>query len=96
MSAINERVSDTTIAEILSGVIEGVEPTTHEISMARELKQHRAAAIGEPSTEAMERAFREYCAIPNVREGLLQMWRTLRDDVINNTLPGGEDPQLKK
>lgn len=38
---INERVSDATIDGILSGVIEGVEPTTHEIAMARELKELR-------------------------------------------------------
>lgn len=44
MSAINERVSDATIDEILAGCIEGVEPTTHEIAMAIELQQYRAAA----------------------------------------------------
>lgn len=41
---INERVSDATIDEIMSGVIEGVEPKTHEIAMAEEIKQYRAAA----------------------------------------------------
>lgn len=41
---INERVSDATIDGILSGVIEGVEPTSHEIAMAAEIKQYRAAA----------------------------------------------------
>jgi len=41
---INERVSDATIDGILSGVIEGVEPTSQEIAMAAEIKQYRAAA----------------------------------------------------
>lgn len=41
---INERVSDATIDGILSGVIEGVEPTTQEVAMAAEIKQYRAAA----------------------------------------------------
>ncbi|WP_313438148.1 hypothetical protein [Atlantibacter hermannii] len=41
---INERVSEATINEILAGCIEGVEPTTHEIAMAAEIKQYRAAA----------------------------------------------------
>ncbi|MBB3320961.1 hypothetical protein [Atlantibacter sp. RC6] len=41
---INERVSDATIDEILAGCIEGVEPTSHEIAMAAEIKQYRAAA----------------------------------------------------
>lgn len=40
---INERVSDATIDGILSGVIEGVEPATHEVAMAREIQQYRAA-----------------------------------------------------
>ncbi|MEX5411240.1 hypothetical protein EGT71_01625 [Atlantibacter subterranea] len=48
---INERISDATIDEILSGVIEGVEPTTHEIAMAAEIKQYRAA---EPVLYCME------------------------------------------
>lgn len=38
---INERVSEATIDGILSGVIEGVEPTTQEVAMARELKELR-------------------------------------------------------
>ncbi len=45
MSAINERVSDATIDGILSGVIEGVEPTTQEVLMARELKELRGELL---------------------------------------------------
>lgn len=53
---INERVSDATIDEILSGVIEGVEPTSHEIAMAAEIKQYRAAAELEVSDDELNAA----------------------------------------
>ncbi|WP_312954015.1 hypothetical protein [Atlantibacter hermannii] len=54
------------------------------------------ARKGEPSLETMERAFREYCDIPNVREGLLQMWRIMRDDVFSSAQACKERKRLKK
>jgi hypothetical protein len=40
----NNKLEDTEIAEILSGVVNGVQPTTHEISMASEIKEYRKAS----------------------------------------------------
>jgi len=54
------------------------------------------AKKGEPSLETMERAFREYCDIPNVREGLLQMWRIMRDDVFSSAQACKERKRPKK
>lgn len=39
----NNKLTDAELAEILSGVVDGVQPTTHEIAMARELLERRRA-----------------------------------------------------
>ena len=39
----NNKLTDAELAEILSGVVDGVQPTTHEIAMARELQERRKA-----------------------------------------------------
>lgn len=41
MTMISDRLTDEQLAEILSGVIEGVEPTTQEVAMAAELQERR-------------------------------------------------------
>ncbi|EOW2651328.1 DUF551 domain-containing protein [Cronobacter sakazakii] len=46
MSEINGYVSDETIELILAGVIEGVQPTTQEVAMARELRALRKILDG--------------------------------------------------
>ncbi|ELY3575054.1 hypothetical protein SMX32_002363 [Cronobacter sakazakii] len=48
MSEINGYVSDETIELILAGVIEGVQPTTQEVAMARELRALRKILDGVP------------------------------------------------
>lgn len=44
MTMISDRLTDEQLAEILSGVVEGVEPTTQEVAMAAELQEHRKGA----------------------------------------------------
>lgn len=44
MTMISDRLTDEQLAEILSGVVEGVEPTTQEVAMAAELQERRKAA----------------------------------------------------
>ncbi|WP_241658000.1 hypothetical protein [Citrobacter freundii] len=44
----NNKLTDAELAEILSGVVDGVQPTTHEIAMARELQERRKADSDEP------------------------------------------------
>lgn len=43
MTMISDRLTDEQLAEILSGVVEGVEPTTQELTMAAELQERRKA-----------------------------------------------------
>ncbi|EBE9055660.1 hypothetical protein C8351_05825 [Salmonella enterica] len=43
MTMISDRLTDEQLAEILSGVVEGVEPTTQELAMAAELQERRKA-----------------------------------------------------
>ncbi|EAO5739363.1 hypothetical protein FAX67_25855, partial [Salmonella enterica] len=38
---ISDRLTDEQLAEILSGVVDGVEPTTQELAMATELQELR-------------------------------------------------------
>lgn len=44
MTMISDRLTDEQLAEILSGVVEGVEPTTQEVAMAAELQERRKVA----------------------------------------------------
>lgn len=48
MTMISDRLTDEQLAEILSGVVEGVEPTTQELAMAAELQERRRADSAEP------------------------------------------------
>lgn len=48
MTMISDRLTDEQLAEILSGVVEGVEPTTQEVAMAAELQERRMADSAEP------------------------------------------------
>ncbi|EIK6739120.1 hypothetical protein ACK846_002246 [Salmonella enterica] len=41
MTMISDRLTDEQLAEILSGVVDGVEPTTQELAMAAELQEMR-------------------------------------------------------
>lgn len=50
----NNKLADTEIAEILSGVVDGVQPTTHEIAMASELQVYRKASKEPVITDSAE------------------------------------------
>ncbi|HGJ6242435.1 TPA: hypothetical protein ACJGK5_003163 [Salmonella enterica subsp. enterica serovar Enteritidis] len=43
MTRVNNWLTDDQLAEILSGVVDGVEPTTQELTMAAELQERRKA-----------------------------------------------------
>ncbi|EPD3105145.1 hypothetical protein ACR8TE_004243 [Salmonella enterica] len=48
MTRVNNWLTDDQLAEILSGVVDGVEPTTQELAMAVELQERRKADSAEP------------------------------------------------
>lgn len=48
MTMISDRLTDEQLAEILSGVVDGVEPTTQELAMAAELQGRRKVDGSQP------------------------------------------------
>ncbi|EDL3490134.1 hypothetical protein CRW82_05765 [Salmonella enterica subsp. enterica serovar Newport] len=62
---ISDRLTDEQLAEILSGVIEGVEPTTQEVAMAAELQERRkvdgSQSVGWTDAEELRSVEKDGC-----------------------------------
>lgn len=65
MTMISDRLTDEQLAEILSGVIEGVEPTTQEVAMAAELQERRkvdgSQSVGWTDAEELRSVEKDGC-----------------------------------
>ncbi|MDM3027470.1 hypothetical protein OGX80_21915 [Citrobacter sp. CK194] len=74
---MNNKLTDAELAEILSGVVDGVPPTTQEIAMAKEIQERRKADSAE--------VIYQY-RIRNGYNGQVTEWQTIRRDQVDFVL----------